>query len=159
MTSGWGWRRVRGRNRGGWTFLSYGSFGVAVPWITLLLLVLLLRSVAGTLTAAEGVLFDLPESGLSEGEPTKLVAMALAMPTGTLVFFDDARYVLGDGVSAVSLGDHLGERIRESGQTTLLVLADRNVPSGDLMNLTALARMSGVKRVLVANKRAEVRTE
>lgn len=158
MTSGWGWRRAR---RGGrsWATFSFASFGVAVPWVTILLLIVLLHAVAGTLTASEGILFDLPESGLSESEKTDLVAMVLTMPNGTFVFFDDARYVLDDGPSALSLGEHLGERVRQSGQTTLLILTDRAVGAGDLMNLAVQARLNGVRRVLIANKEPETRGE
>ena len=34
----------------------------------------------------------------------------------------------------------------------LLLLADRRVPSGDLMNLTGLARSAGVRHVQIAEK-------
>ena len=158
MTSGWGWRR-----RGGWRTGRFTRparpLGSSVPWITVGLLVLLFHFLGGSLTSAEGVLFDLPESGLAEGAKTELVALALSMPRGTLVYFDDARYRPDDGASAAAFGEHLGERVRASGETTLMILADRAVAAGELMNLAAIARMSGVKRVLFANKRAEGRTE
>jgi len=158
VTTGWGWRRARRSGRSGMAF-SFASFVAAVPWVTLLLLLVLLHAVGGTLTSSEGILFDLPESGLTEGEKTDLVALALVMPNGTFVFFDDARYVLDDGASTISLGEHIGERVRQSGQTTLLVLADRAVGAGELMMLAAQARMNGVKRVLFANKSPEARAE
>ena len=72
----------------------------------------------------------------------------------TLVFFDDARYTMGDDSSAAAFGAHLEDRVAKSNRKTLLVLADRRVATGELMKIAAMARRSGVGSVLFAEKRA-----
>ena len=130
-------------------------FVAAVPWITVLLLVLMLQMVGGTLVSERGLLFDLPDSsGLDEGDSASLVALVMPMPHETLVFFDDARYTMGDEASVAAFGSHLGDRVSKSDSKKLLVLADRRVATGELMKIAALARRSGVESVLMAEKRA-----
>jgi biopolymer transport protein ExbD len=158
-TSGWNWRRTT--DRGMW---KYGPqwlqpLSAAVPWITVGLALLMIHLVSGTLTAAEGVLFDLPDSGLTEGAVTPLVALVTPMKNETLVFFDDARYSLEDGASAAALGEQLADRALKVEQKTLLVLADRRTAAADLMKVASLARLSGLTRILFANRRTEVRAE
>lgn len=125
----------------------------AIPWVTVLLLLLMLYMVGGTFTAAEGVLFDLPDAASADDEASGLVALVLPMPRETLVFFDDARYTLGDRVSTAAFGDHLLDRVSKVERKTLLVLADRRIAAGDLMKVAAIARKSGVERVLFAEKK------
>lgn len=153
--SPWGWepKRTEGiwRYGAGWM----RPFVAALPVLTVFLLVLLLYIVSETLTVSSGVAIELPVSGIGDGEKTDLVALVLQMPRETLVFFDDSRYVIGDGASSRALADHLSERIARSENRTLLVLADRRVSSGDLFGLAALAKRSGVKRLLFAEKRTE----
>ncbi len=153
--SQWNWKSVRARSawRIGPEWLR--PFLVAVPWITVLLLVLMLHMVGGTLASSEGVLFDLPDAtGAGDGERASLVALVMPMPHETLVFFDDGRYTLGDETSASLFGEQLEERAERSEDKTLLVLADKRVAAGDLMKLSGIAKRSGVKRVLFAEKRA-----
>ena len=157
----WGW--MPERSHGLWRMgpLWLKPLAVAVPWVTTGLLALMIHMVGGTLTAAEGVLFDLPEAGLAEGEATQLVALVMPMPGGggTYVFFDDARYTLGAPSSAAAFGEHLAERAGKFERKTLLVLADRNVPCGEIALLSSVARTSGVERMLFATKKPEARGE
>lgn len=127
----------------------------AAPWLTVILLLLMLFAVGGTFTSSKGVLFDLPEGALDEGEATGLVALIMPTDHETLVFFDDARYLLGDATSTKALGDHLAESVRRSGDKTLLVLADRRVAGGELMKFSGIARRGGAEKVLFAEKSAE----
>ena len=153
--SPWGWtpERTQGiwRHGAGWL----RPFAAAAPWLTVLVLVLMLHVVGGTLTAAKGTLFDLPDEGLEEGEATGLVALAIPHAHETLVFFDDSRYVLDDAVSMRAFGEHLSERVARSESKTLLVLADRRIHGGDLMDIASIAKKGGVAKVLFAQKRAE----
>ena len=154
MTTPWGWRPER--TLGIWR---YGAgwlrpFAAAVPFLTILLLLLMLHIVGGTLTAAQGVLFDLPDAGLADGEATGLVALVLPREHETLVFFDDSRYVLGDESSLRALGENLAARTEKSSTRTLLVLADRRVAGGELMKFAAVARRNGVGKILFAEKKA-----
>lgn len=149
------WKSVRAK--GAWRIGPewLRPFLVAVPWITILLLVLMLHMVGGAIATSEGVLFDLPDAaGTGDGERASLVALVMPMPHETLVFFDDGRYALGDETSASLLGEQLEERSNRSEDKTLLVLADRRVATGDIMRLSGIARQSGIKRILFAEKRA-----
>ena len=127
----------------------------AVPWLTVLLLLLMLHMVGGTFVTNQGALFDLPDSsGFDDGESASLVALVMPMPHETLVFFDDARYTMGDDASVGAFGDHLTARAAKTDRKSLLVLADRRVATGELMKIAAMARRSGVGSVLFAEKRA-----
>ena len=153
--SPWGWtpERTAGiwRHGAGWL----RPFAAAAPWLTLLFLLLMMHFVAGTLTSAKGTLFSLPADGLAEGEATGLVALAIPHAHETLVFFDDSRYVLDDAASVRAFGEHLSERVARSPSKTLLVLADRRIHGGDLMDIAAVAKRGGATKVLFAQKRAE----
>ncbi len=153
----WGWSKSREQKNP--TLLLWSRpFAAAVPWITIGMLLLMFHLIGGTLASAEGILFDLPGSTLGEGEETKLVA--LIMPSTRdrarpeiLVFFDDARYTLGDEASEAVFSRQLAERAAKTGDKTLLVLADRRVPGGDLMRLAARAKEGGVQRILFAERK------
>ena len=134
-------------------------FSAAVPWLTVLVLLMMLKFVSNTMTAAKGTLFELPDTGLAEGEATGLVALAIPHAHETLVFFDDSRYVLDDVSSVRALGEHLAERVSRSESKTLLVLADRRVHGGDLMDIAAVAKRGGAAKVLFAQKRVEASDE
>ena len=153
--SPWGWtpERTSGiwRHGAGWL----RPFAAAVPWVTVLLLLLMLHVASGTLTYAKGTLFGLPDAGLAEGEATGLVALAIPHAHETLVFFDDSRYVLDDAASMRAFGAHLSERVARSESKTLLVLADRRIRGGDLMDLAAVAKKGGAAKILFAQKRPE----
>lgn len=126
------------------------------PWVTLALLVLMIHMISGTLTSAKGVLFDLPEGGREDGEATRLVALVMPVTGETLVFFDDARYKLGERASAEKLTEQFQLSAKHSPRKTLLVLADRRVAGGELMKLAAIARKGGIERILFAEKKSEV---
>ncbi len=139
-------------------------FSVAVPWITVGVLLLMFQLIGNTLTSAEGVLFDLPEAGLSEGAETKLVALVMPMMSEgvrreTLVFFNDARFLLGDESSEQVLAAELAARHAKTGDDVLLVLADRRIPGGELMHLATLAKQSGIARILFAERKDKVESK
>lgn len=149
----WGWKP-----EGSFGIWRYGAqwakpFLVAAPWISILLLLLMFHMIGGTFTAAKGVLFDLPDSDMAEGEHAGIVALVMPMAHETLVFLDDARYLLGDDASRMSLGRHMSELVARADRKSVLVLADRRVSGGDLMKFAALARHAGVRRVLFAEKK------
>jgi len=153
--SPWGWRpeRTQGIWRHGPLWLR--PLIMVSPWAAAALCYMLMYVVGDALTSAKGVLFDLPDAGLADGEATSLVALVMPLRNETTVFFDDARYAIDDGTSAAVFGEHLAERIDKVPQKTLLVLADRRIPAGDLAQIAALARSSGAKKVLFANKQSE----
>lgn len=151
--SPWGWTPER--TQGIWR---YGSPSLrplvaSAPWVTVLLLLMLLWFVGHAIVTAKGVLFDLPEAGLSEGEPTGPVALIAPGPKATLIFYDDSRYMMNDPNSLVSLGEHLGESVSRAGRKTILALVDRRVTNGELLKFVTIARKNGVEKVLFAEKK------
>lgn len=157
MTS-WGWSAARARTARGGGLAWLQPFSTAVPWITVGVLLMMLFAVSGAFTAHEGVLFDLPEAGLGDGVNTKLVALVMPMPKETrktLVFFDDARFTVEDDVSLAAFAGQLSACAERSEVKALLVLADRRVSGGTLMRLAAVAKRSGVDRILFAEKKGE----
>lgn len=153
--SPWGWtpERAPGIWRHGAAWLK--PIVAAAPYLTVGLLLLQLRVVSGTLTAAEGTLFDLPAAVSKDAVGESPVALMMPMTRETLVFFDDTRYLMGEDASRRALGEQLADRFARRTGKTLLVLADRRVAGGELMRLAALAKANGVARVLFAEKRAE----
>lgn len=131
------------------------SLVYALPWITVLLLLLMLYIVSGTLTSAKGVIFELPEGDQLEGSSSPLVALVVPSAHETLVFFDDARYSLGDRESVAALGEHFSSRIAKVEDRTLVVMVDRRVTGGELARLASVARTGGIRRLLLANKQEE----
>jgi len=154
--SPWGWRPQR--TDGIWRFgaPAMRPFIAAAPWVTVLLLLLLFHLVGGTLTTARGALFDLPDTAVAEGETTGLVALVMPIEHETLVFFDDARYLLSDEQSSDTLAAHLAERMAKTARKTLLVLADRRVAGGQLMRVADFAKRAGATKILFAEKKAGV---
>jgi len=153
--SSWGWRpeRTQGIWRHGPLWLK--PLVAVSPWAAATVCLLLMYVVGDSLTAAKGILFELPDAGVAEGEATSLVALVMPLKNETTVFFDDARYSIDDGSSVAVLGEHLAERVSKVPNKTLLVLADRRIPCGDLMRIAAIARTSGAGKVLFANRHAE----
>ena len=155
----WGWRPAQAegiwRHGARWTKPLFA----AAPWITLVLLLVMFGFLGDRLTAAPGVVFDLPEPvGRQTAAPDMTM---LALPSanvgesgGTLAFFDDARYVLDDPQSVALLREQLLAHVQDgSARATLLVLADRRVATGELMRLVDIARDSGMKHVQIAERR------
>ncbi len=127
----------------------------AVPYLTVILLLVMMWFVGGTMTLAKGVLFDLPDPGSDEGTKTELVALVMPVDHDTLVLFDDSRYLLSDVKSMRSFAAHLAASADRSETRTLLVLVDRRVSCGELTKFAALARQGGVTRMLFAEKHEE----
>lgn len=128
------------------------------PWLTLVLLVIMFIFLHDTLAPMPAVKFSLPDSGAADSAQPGLVALLLpgdvegAQSEGTLVFFDDARYVLSDPAGADEFAGRLGERAVETKCATLTLLADRRVPTGDVMQVMAIAKSRRLAHVQLAEK-------
>ena len=129
------------------------------PWLTVLLIVVFFVLLQGTLAPVPSLLFDLPESGAADSVQPGLVALLIpgdiegAETDGTLVYFDDARYVLSDPLSLDEFSGRLGDRAVESKCGVLTLLSDRRVPVGDIMKVMALAKSRRLLHVQLAEKR------
>lgn len=155
MTTSFRWTPERAQGIWRHGAISLRPFVSAAPWITVGLLLVMFHLIGGTLVSERGALFDLPDSGLADGEVTGPVALIVRIPHDTLVYFDDSRYTLGDAASSAALAENLSDVVANSSRKTVLALADRRIAAGDLMKFAALARKSGVARVLFAEKKAE----
>lgn len=151
----WGWQpqRSQGIWRHGAVWLR--PVTAAIPVLMILVLLEMFHFIGGALATGKGVLFDLPPGEMADGATTDFVAMVMPVKNETYVFYDDSRYLVGDGASLHSLQEQFAERIRLGGAKPLLVLADRRVNGGVLMELATAARRSGVPRILFAEKRPE----
>ena len=153
--SQWGWTPAR--NLGIWR---YGAgwnrpIAAAIPCLTVCLLLIMMHMIGGTMTSCRGVLFDLPAGALSDGEASELVALVMPVQHETMIVFDDARYLLGDAASMRSFGEDLSGSFERRAGKTLLILADRRVSTGHLMEIVSAAKRSGVGKVLLAGKRED----
>ena len=151
--SQWDWTPAR--NLGIWRYGAgwFRPFAAAVPYLTVALLLLMMHMVGGTLTSSRGVLFDLPDGDLGDGDASGLIAVVMPVQRETMVVYDDARYLLGDAASMRSFSKDLADDTRRREDKSLLILADRRVSTGHLMEVVSAAKRSGVSRVLLAGKR------
>ena len=150
--SQWGWTPAR--NLGIWR---YGAgwirpVAAAIPYLTIGLLLLMMQMIGGTLTAYKGVLFDLPDGDFADGDSQGMVALVMPVQRETMVVFDDVRYLLGDAASMRSFAESLADSTERREGKSLLILADRRVSTGHLMEVVSAAKRSGVSKVLLAGK-------
>ena len=156
VASEWDWARPRSSGIWAWGPKWAHPLCAAAPWITVALLVAEFAIVGGRALSIPGMSFDLP-SGILEADSVPSMT-ALMLPVArdgalaTLVYFDDARFVVSDPAGAESLRIRLRSRSSESPDRTVLLLADRTVPAGDLVKFAETARAAGVVRVQVAEK-------
>ena len=112
-----------------------------------------------TLRTVNAVSFDLPAAS-SEGRAAfkaasnsaMPLAVVLRTPSGTQVFFDDTPYRLAVRTEK----DALGEQFSRAAITVdgkLMVLADRGVTCGEILELADLARDHGFTRIIFAERR------
>lgn len=153
--SPWGWRpeRTQGIWRHGASW--FRPFAAAAPWLTVLVLLAMFGLIGGTLTAARGLLFDLPAGEPKEAASTRLVALVTPTAHDTMVMVDGTRYLLGEAVSVDSLSRDLAAGIVRTGDKSLLALVDRRVAAGELAKFAEVVRRSGVERLLMAERREE----
>jgi biopolymer transport protein ExbD len=103
------------------------------------------------------VVFELPPAPFQEGLYESITAVLIpvsrnAQQSETLVFFDDERYSLADIQQVQRLGAAMRTLLSHTARRELLLLADRQVPHGDVMAAVNLARSAGVQRVNVGVK-------
>ena len=151
--SQWGWTPAR--NLGIWRYGAGWSrpIAAAIPYLTICLLLIMMHMVGGTMTSCRGVLFDLPDGVRSDGEASELVALVMPVQHETMIVFDDARYLLGDAASMRSFAEDLSGSVERHAGKPLLILADKRVSAGHLMEVVSAAKRSGVGKVLLAGKR------
>ena len=68
-----------------------------------------------------------------------MVALVMPVQRETMVIFDDVRYLLGDAVSMRSFAENLAESAGRYSGKSLLILSDRRVSAGHLMEVVSAA--------------------
>ncbi len=152
MTS-WGWKRER-TTCSGRLPVALRALSMVVPWLTAGLLFVMFMMIGGTFTTETGALFALPESTVTDADESAAVALLLPTAQGTLVFFDDTRYILEDDAQMESFSTQLSERLNAVENATLLALADVRIRHGIILRFAEIARRSGARRILFAEKKA-----
>lgn len=149
----WGWseKRKAARSPGGdWL----RPLSKAAPWLTVGVAVLMMALLSGTFSGAKGILFQLPSAEGGETVSPGAVALVMRASGETLVFFDDARYVLNDPASLAVFVEGLKRGFSSSTNKTgdLLVLADKSVSCEELFKFAEAAKEGGAKKVLFATR-------
>jgi biopolymer transport protein ExbD len=153
----WGrWRSEALRSR--FTRSGWGGRALfaAAPWVTVVLLVVMLLVVGDRILLRPGVSFDLPRAPFREGMRYGLTAVLIpvARTNGqeTMVFFDEEPFDLGVAARQSQLAQRIRDRVALEPRREILLLADRRIPHGDVMTVVNLAREAGVGRVNVSTK-------
>lgn len=122
----------------------------AIPWVTTLLLALLLMLLHGRLAITPGVAFDLPTAPLREGSRARLTALMLQVTRGnppsgeeTLIFFDDDRYVAQDPEQQLMLAGRLQDRMTLSRATRTGAAGGQTGAALACMRFVQTARKAG----------------
>lgn len=142
--------RFRPRSRIANTFLH------VVPWLNFAVVLALFFAISGRLTLQPGVVFEVPQAPFDEGVQRALTLVMIhaerAEEDETLIFFDDVRYQPGEPEQRAQLGAELARAALRPNGHQVLLLADRRVPHGAVIDLVTLIRAAGVRRVNVAVK-------
>lgn len=137
------------------------ALSASVPWITILVLFLMIVKIDGLFFLDKGTGIDLSE-GSADVMKSNAVALMFYTDEGTLVFFDDTRYVmnnpsqmdmfaqqLSDQVSRIPVSDTNNRQL----SPVLLLLMDRRIAVEEQMVVVRIAKKSGFKRILLAQKK------
>jgi len=126
-------------------------------WIDAIIIVVLLLFVNNRLTITPGMVFDLPTAPLRGGtQATALTAVMIPVvhdvSVETLLFFDDERFSMNDETLEQRLAAKIRGRIQASSTHDLILLADKNIPHGDVLRIVNIVKEAGVHRVNVGVK-------
>jgi len=136
----------------------FQNFSGGIPWIDSVIIIVLLLAVNHRLTIVPGMVFDLPAAPLRGGTHNALnavmvpVVQDVSRGSETLIFFDDERFSMNDEELLLRLSEKVRNRIQASSNHDLLLLADKNIPHGDVIRFVNIVREAGVRRVNVGEK-------
>lgn len=158
----WGWSMKRPDRLGKKSLPMWlRALSAAVPWITVLVLFLMITKIDGLFFLDRGTLIEL-SPGAGDVSRCNAVAYMFYTDEGPLVFFDDTRYVLNNQSQMDKFTRQLANRISyvpasdgEGGVAgpTLLLLVDRRISVEEQMSVIRIARKSGIARVMLAEKK------
>ena len=131
------------------------AFSGVAPWIAAAAAFALVWIASGRFALEEGTVFELPRESPGDLAEADAAALVLPSPRGTVVFFDDTRYVLSDEAQAERLRAQLKDVFKAASGGTLLALADASTACGDVSALAAMAKEAGADRMLIAAKKRD----
>ena len=158
----WNWLQTRR----GQPFRSHAAFlrvfCAAAPFLSFLVILLSFKMAADRYVTTPGFLISLPERIVTASDiAPSMVLFAAASPepsapNGVMrIYFDDVCYKFPQDASNFSV--QLSRKASFSREASLLILSDRNVPSGELLALGQIARKCGITKIQIAAKAAEGR--
>ena len=113
------------------------------PMVDVVFLLIIFFMVSTTfITVESGLPVDLPDAQMSVAEPTNL-------PTVT-VTKDGSIYFAGGNVQEAQLVELVRSEINRSGQTTVVLRADREVPHGTAVRIMDLIKQAGAQRIAIS---------
>ena len=136
------------------------ALSASVPWITVLVLFLMIVKIDGLFYLDKGTGIDLAE-GSGDVMKSNAVIFMFYTEEGTLVFFDDTRYVLSNSSQMDMFARQLSDQASRipisdtnNSQLTpvLLLLMDKRIAVEEQMKVVRIAKNSGFKRILLAQK-------
>ncbi len=157
----WGWSRSRPGYLGKKSLPMWlRALSASVPWITVLVLFLMIVKIDGLFYLDKGTGIDLAE-GSGDVMKSNAVIFMFYTEEGTLVFFDDTRYVLSNSSQMDMFARQLSDQASRipisdtnNSQLTpvLLLLMDKRIAVEEQMKVVRIAKNSGFKRILLAQK-------
>lgn len=113
------------------------------PMVDVVFLLIIFFMVSTTfITVETGLPVDLPDAQMSVAEPSNL-------PTVT-VLKDGAVYFAGAQVSEAELVELVRTEINNSGNSTIVLRADRELPHGTAVRIMDLIKQAGAQRIAIS---------
>ncbi len=128
---------------------------VLAPWLMVLFALAMFLLLEKSICLPEGMKVDLPSTTIGDSTKADITVLVVAASGGTLVFFDDARYLVKDSVAMETLKEHLSKALSHTENKTILALAGKDIKAGELMAFASIASRSGATKVLFAEKHPE----
>lgn len=128
---------------------------VLAPWLIVLFALAMFLLLQKTICLPEGMKVDLPSTTIGDSTQADVTVLVVAASGGTLVFYDDARYLIEDAVAMETLRENLSRALSHTQNKTILALAGKEIKTGELMTFANVASRSGATKVLFAEKHPE----
>ena len=158
-TEGWSGRGLRTKyfpkNKIGHGFL------IISPWIDITLLFIFMLLLNYNIVVQPGIVIDLGHSSfgnatpLASGSEVVVLSINSGRSAGNyedIVYYDDLRFRISREQSRKELLNSFKNYIVESGNSNLVIYADRKVAHGTIMKIMDLARQAGMANINMAAK-------
>ncbi|MBM4147629.1 MAG: hypothetical protein FJ224_01085 [Lentisphaerae bacterium] len=138
--------------------IAQGLFGAA-PWADVVLLVIFFLLVGWSVSLQPGLVVNLHPAPFTDGTPLGRIAVILpgpgqgtAEPGDEMVFFDDERFRLGSPAQCERLRQMFARAAAKQNDMSLIVVADRNIRHGTVLQVLNMALEAGIPRANLAER-------